>query len=130
MRRNIIKVVIGISLFAGMIFSYSCFQGKKENRASISKSTILIAKIESVFPLPGGETASRKRWQIKLQITEVVFSDKNEINKGDRVTLFVHSAIKTFGADVKDIKGSSYEIEYLQNFSHIYKGDLIIRDIN
>ena len=101
--------------------------GKSYARAQNNRVEIF-ADVVSVTPLPTGETAQRKRWEIELRILGVTRGTPDLIF-GETVVVRVHSVIKTFGVDADTIKEKLFLIQYADAFSKCYEGDIAVFDL-
>ena len=81
-----------------------------DNRMTATNAdVVIIGKVTGTSPLPSGETASRKRWSISIEIVQIT-QGLPSVKIGDTATIQVHSVVKTFGVDTSDIVGKRFRI--------------------
>jgi hypothetical protein len=99
------------------------------NSTSISAPKLsdvkILAEVLSAKPFQSNETIQIKRWLVELRVLQIM-NGSPEINLNDKVTVQVHSVVKTFREEAELIKGKKYCLCYLNAFSKNYNGDIAV----
>jgi hypothetical protein len=99
-------------------------RGTAQVKAS-EKAVAILARIVSISPSGRQETVHRKRWIVKLYVLQILHGDP-AIEKGDVISIQVHSISREFGADIENVKGKIFRLKFLDAFSKEYDGDVDI----
>lgn len=98
----------------------SCLGAERDDESDAQ--VVVVGKVTKVAPSPSKEPANRKRWRVTLEIVQIE-SGSPSVKAGNEATVRVHSVVKEFGDDAKEIVGKRFRIEYKGKFALDYAGD-------
>jgi hypothetical protein len=94
------------------------------DEAERSEVEIEARAIEAV-PYARLEGADRKRWVVRLTVTDVT-AGAPKVAAGDTVVVRVHSVVKTFRTDVAELPGAGFRLQYSDGFAADWSGKLSV----